>query len=114
MKEEHPIWPTTTSEFGKLPAQFGDLPMRWYGLTGGLPQGHGETGAAEQGRTGLNTALDRSKFYEYDQGWRGNLSITDFNIANKVQHLRDEGPQRTHRLTGGWGGGGATLVIDSG
>ena len=34
--------------------------------------------------TGLNTAMDRSKFHhEYDQGWRGNMGLTDYNIANR-------------------------------
>ena len=35
-KQEHPIYATTTSEFGKLTIQPTDLHMRWYGLEGGF------------------------------------------------------------------------------
>ena len=87
MKEEHPIYATTTSEFGKLGIQFSDLPMRWYGLAGEFTTRCTAGGMAlpkDKVSTGLNTSLDRSKFHhEYDQGWRGNLSVKDFNIANK-------------------------------
>lgn len=100
VKEEHPIYATTTSEFGKLPAQFSDLPMRWYGLTGEFTTAVTAGGLAlpkDKVSTGLNTALDRSKFHhEYDQGWRGNLSVTDFNIANKeYSTFVTKGPRRT-------------------
>ena len=83
-KKEHPIYNTTSSEIGKLPMQHSDFPMRWYGLEGVFTAKWENALPKTRVSTGLNTAMDRSKHHhEYDQGWRGNLGLTDFNIANR-------------------------------
>lgn len=83
-KEEHPIYTTTASEIGKLPIQYTDFPMRWYGTEGQFTRSWGEVLPKSKVASGLNTGLDRSKFHhEYDQAWRGNLGLTDFNVANR-------------------------------
>ena len=83
-KVDHPIYTSTTSEFGKMSIQATDLPMRWYGLEGMFTAQWNSALPKTRVATGLNTAMDRSKFaHEYDQGWRGNLGLTDYNIANR-------------------------------
>ena len=86
-KEEHPIYTTTASEIGKLPIQYTDFPMRWYGLEGEFTKYCTSGGMAlpkTKTASGLNTSMDHSKFHhEYDQGWRGNLGLTDFNVPNR-------------------------------
>lgn len=82
-KQEHPIYTTTSSEIGRLPIQYTDFPMRWYGTEGAFTKSWGDVLPKTKVNTGLNTSFDRSKFHhDYDQGWRGNLGLTDFNIAN--------------------------------
>ena len=83
-KQEHPIYATSNSEIGKLQLQHTDLPMRWYGLEGAFTSQWNAALPKTRVATGLNTAMDRSKInHEFDQGWRGNLGVTDFNIANR-------------------------------
>jgi len=83
-KAEHPIYATTASEIGKLQLQYTDFPMRWYGTEGAFTRSWGEVLPKTKVATGLNTGLDRSKFHhDFDQAWRGNLGLTDFNIANR-------------------------------
>lgn len=84
VKAEHPIYATSSQEIGQLGIQATDLPMRWYGLEGQFTAQWNAALPKTLVATGLNTAMDRSKFaHEYDQGWRGNLGLTDFNIANR-------------------------------
>ena len=82
-KKEHPIYSTTQSEFGKLPIQMTDFPMRWYGLEGGFTGGWVAPPKTKV-NTGLNTAMDRSDIHPaFDQGWSGHLGLKDFNVANR-------------------------------
>ena len=83
-KAEHPIYNTSTSEIGKLSMQSSDFPMRWYGLQGEFTNQWAAALPKTRVATGLNTSMDRNKFHhEYDQGWRGNLGLTDYNVANR-------------------------------
>lgn len=84
LKEEHPIYQTSSSEVGKLMGQDSDLHMRWYGLNGAFTNFCTAGGAAlskHNVKTGLNTAMDRSDHHPtFDQGWSGHLGQTDFNV----------------------------------
>jgi len=84
-KAPHPIYQTSADEIGKLGMQVTDLPMRWYGLEGAFTAQWNSALPKTRVATGLNTGLDRSKnHHEYDQGWRGNLGLTDC-----APHARD-------------------------
>jgi len=95
VKAEHPIYATSGDEVGKLPLQHSDLPMRWYGLEGAFTSQWNSALPKTRVATGLNTAMDRNKFHhEFDQGWRGNLGLTDFNIANREYSVHMVRPTR--------------------
>jgi len=83
MKEEHPIYQTSSSEVGKMGLQASDLPMRWYGLEGRFTNGWAAALPKTRVNNGLNTSMDRSDIhFSFDQGWSGHLTNADFNIAN--------------------------------
>jgi len=84
VKEDHPIYSATSGDIGKLSVQESDLPMRFYGLNGDFTAQWNSALPKTRVATGLNTSMDHSKFHHaMDQGWRGNLGLTDFNIANR-------------------------------
>ena len=77
-KVEHPIYSKSSDVIGKLNMQATDLPMRWYGLEGTFTSQWNSALPKTRVATGLNSAMDRSKFHhEFDQGWKGNLGLTD-------------------------------------
>mmetsp|Transcript_26208 Transcript_26208/g.52531 ORF Transcript_26208/g.52531 Transcript_26208/m.52531 type:complete len:181 (-) Transcript_26208:504-1046(-) len=85
---EHPIYATSSSEIGKLTVEHTDLPLRWYGLEGDFTRTWDSalpfTLPKTRVSSGLNTALDHSDIHHtMDQGWSGNLGLTDFNVTNR-------------------------------
>jgi len=83
-KKEHPIYATSSQVVGALDIQNTDLHMRWYGLEGQFTAQWNAALPKTRVSTGLNTAMDRSNVHHgFDQGWTGNLGLTDFNIANR-------------------------------
>jgi hypothetical protein len=86
-RKEHPIYETTASEIGKLQLTAADFPMRWYGLEGRFTNYCTSDGAVlpkTKVNTALNTGMDRSDVHHnMDQGWKGDLGLTDFNISNR-------------------------------
>jgi len=83
-KAEHPIYATSSSEIGKLGLQASDLHMRYYGLEGEFTRQWDSALPKTRVATGLSTSMDHSKHHHaFDQGWSGNLGLTDFNIANR-------------------------------
>lgn len=96
VRKEHPIYATSASEIGKLELQHTDLPMRWYGLEGMFTSQWNSALPKTRVATGLNTSMDRSIIHhEFDQGWRGNLGLTDFNIANREYSTHVVRPTRS-------------------
>jgi len=83
-RKEHPIYETSASVIGKLNLQATDLPMRWYGLEGEFTNSWSSALPKTKVATGLNTALDHSDIHHtMDQGWSGQLGLTDFNVSNR-------------------------------
>ena len=97
-KQEHPIYATTTSEFGKIAIQETDFPMRWYGLEGGFTSSWVAPPKTKV-NTGLNTAMERSDIHTvFDQGWSGNLGLKDFNVSNHTAAKHYGKPPRSVKL----------------
>ena len=80
------LYETSASVIGKLGLGATDFHMRWYGLEGAFTNqvtAGGMSLPKHNTNTGLNTSFDHSDVHHTaDQGWSGNLGLTDFNIAN--------------------------------
>ena len=60
-------------------------PLHRYGLEGMFTEQWASALPKTRVATGLNTAMDRSKHHhEFDQGWRGNLGLTDCKRARPI------------------------------
>jgi len=83
-RQEHPIYETSANVIGRLAIQNTDLHMRWYGIEGEFTSTWNSALPKTRVSTGLNTAMDYSDIHHtMDQGWSGNLGLTDFNVANR-------------------------------